>query len=139
MHWILMTVSLMTTYFWAKFFHAGAVGLSISLFFMRGLWMVLESAKLNQRWVKIVPHVNDTVLLVSAIILSFSAAQYPFVHGWLTAKVILLVLYIGLGMVALTRGKTKQIGIITWIAAMIVFAYMVLIALTKSVNPFILL
>ncbi len=126
----------MTTYFWAKFFHVGTVVISISLFFVRGLWMVLESPKLNQRWVKIVPHVNDTILLASAIILSFSAAQYPFVHGWLTAKVILLVVYIGLGMVAITRGKTKQIRITTWIAAMIVFAYMVLIALNKSVFPF---
>jgi uncharacterized membrane protein SirB2 len=126
----------MTIYFWAKFFHVGTVILSISLFFVRGLWMVLESPKLNQRWVKIVPHINDTILLVSAIILSFSAAQYPFVHGWLTAKVILLVVYIGLGMMAITRGKTKRIRITTWIASMIVFAYMVLIALTKSVIPF---
>jgi uncharacterized membrane protein SirB2 len=126
----------MTTYFWAKFFHVGTVVLSISLFFVRGLWMVLEAAKLNQRWVKIVPHVNDTLLLASAIVLSFSTAQYPFVQGWLTAKVILLVIYIGLGMVAITKGKTRRIRITTWIAAMIVFAYMVLIAVTKSVIPF---
>ena len=126
----------MTTYFWALYFHVVTVVISISLFFVRGLWMVLESAKLNQRWVKIVPHVSDTILLVSAIILSFSTAQYPFVHGWITAKVILVLVYIGLGMVAMKRGKTKQIRITAWIAAMIVFAYMVLIALTKSVIPF---
>ena len=126
----------MTTYFWALYFHVGTVVISISLFFVRGLWMVLESAKLNQRWVNIVPHVSDTILLVSAIILSFSVAQYPFVHGWITAKVILVLVYIGLGMVALKRGKTKRIRITAWIAAVIVFAYMVLIAVTKSVIPF---
>ena len=118
-----------------KTIHIGAVILSFSLFFTRGLWMIAESPRLNHRWVRIVPHVIDTILLISAIALSVLIAQYPFVQGWLTAKVVLLVIYIGLGMIALRRGKTKSIRVGTWVAALLVFVAMVLIAIHKTPNP----
>jgi uncharacterized membrane protein SirB2 len=82
--------------------------------------------------VKIVPHVIDTVLLASAIALTVMIRQYPFVAPWLTAKVIGLVAYIGLGMIALKRGRSKPVRITTWIAAQLVFFYIVAAALTKS-------
>ena len=118
-----------------KTIHIGAVILSFSLFFVRGLWMIAESPRLNQRWVRVVPHVIDTILLISAIALSVLIAQYPFVQDWLTAKVVLLVIYIGLGTIALRRGKTKAIRVGTWIAAILVFATIVLIAIHKTPIP----
>ena len=118
-----------------KTIHIGAVILSFSLFFVRGLWMIAESPRLNQRWVRIVPHVIDTILLISAIALSVLIAQYPFVQDWLTAKVVLLVIYIGLGTIALRRGKTKAIRVGTWVAAILVFATIVLIAIHKTPIP----
>jgi threonine/homoserine/homoserine lactone efflux protein len=57
--------------------------------------------------VRVVPHVNDTLLLVAAIGLSIVLQQYPFVHAWVTAKVLGLLAYIGLGMFALRRGRSK--------------------------------
>ena len=120
-------------YQWLKPIHVGCVLLSFSLFFIRGVWMIRENALLQQRWVKIVPHVIDSLLLVSAIALSIILAQYPFVHGWLTTKVVLLVLYIGLGMVALKRGRTKKVRVIAWIGALLVFSYIVLVAYSKQV------
>jgi len=78
----------------------------------------------------------DTVLLVSAIVLAINIQQYPFIHSWVTAKVIALLLYIGLGMVALTYGKTKTIRVTAWIAALLAVTYIVLVALTK--NPMVL-
>ena len=60
---------------------------------------------LQQRWVKIVPHVVDTLLLVSALTLVFWSDQYPFEQPWLTAKVLALIVYIALGTIALKRGK----------------------------------
>ncbi len=125
----------MTTYDWVKLIHVGTVILSFSFFFVRGIWMVLESPKLNQRWVKIVPHINDSILLLSAIVLTIFIMQYPFVQGWLTAKFLLLIVYIGLGMVALRFGKTKAIKTGSWIAALLVFSLIVVIAVTKSINP----
>ncbi len=126
----------MNTYVWMKQIHIITVIVSFSLFFVRGVWVAMDSPRLKQRWVKVVPHVNDSILLLSAIALSVIVSQYPFVKGWLTAKVLLLVVYIGLGMVAISRGKTKSIRIAAWLGALAVFACIVLIALTKSVNPF---
>ncbi len=115
-----------------KMLHVGSVILSFLLFFLRGIWLIKDSAKLRQRWVKILPHVNDTVLLISAIALAMAIQQSPVSDPWLTAKVVGLLLYIGLGMIAMRFGKTRRTKIIAWIAAQFVFLYIVLVALTKS-------
>lgn len=115
-----------------KTIHIATVLLSISGFFMRGIWMMLDSPRLQQRWVKIVPHVNDTILLTTGIILAVMVQQYPLVHGWLTAKLIALLLYIGLGFATLRFGKTKRQKLITWLAALLVFAYMLGVARTHQ-------
>ena len=81
--------------------------LSISLFLVRGWWMLHDSARLHQRWVKMLPHVIDSALLASAVLLALNVGQYPGTHSWLTAKITALLLYIGLGTVALKRGQLK--------------------------------
>jgi uncharacterized membrane protein SirB2 len=83
------------------------------------------------------PHVIDTVLLSSAIMLAILIQQNPLVDSWLTAKVVGLLIYIGLGMVALRFGKTHIVKVSAWIMAQLVFFYIVLVALTK--NPAIFL
>ncbi|HMY91216.1 MAG TPA: SirB2 family protein, partial [Nitrosomonas sp.] len=88
------------------------------------------------RWVKILPHVNDTVLLLSAIMLAITIQQNPLENSWLTAKVIGLLTYILLGMVALRFGKTRRTKITAWIMALMVFGYIVLVALTKNPTIF---
>ena len=62
---------------------------------------------LQQRWVKIVPHVVDTLLLVSALTLVFGSDQYPFEQPWLTAKVLALIVYIALGTIELKGGQNQ--------------------------------
>jgi uncharacterized membrane protein SirB2 len=93
--------------------------------------MLIDSPWLQQRWVRITPHVIDTVLLASAIGLALILEQYPFVHGWLTAKVLGLIAYIILGSIALKRGRTKPIRAAAWVAALAVFGYIVSVALTR--------
>ncbi|MCX7184166.1 MAG: SirB2 family protein [Nitrosospira sp.] len=115
-----------------KMIHVASVILSYLLFTLRGVWMMQDSSTLQRRWVKIVPHVIDTVLLTSAIALAMTIQQNPLNDAWLGAKVAGLLLYIGLGMVALKRGKTRKVRITAWIAAHAVFFYIVLVALTKS-------
>jgi len=92
---------------------------------------------MRQRWVKIVPHFVDTLLLASALGLAYTIRQYPFVDVWLTAKFFALLLYIGLGSVAIKYGKTKTIRISAWLAAIATFAYIVLVAITHDPLPFI--
>ncbi len=120
----------------AKYVHVSSVIATFILFFIRGIWMISDSDLLQHKWTKRVPPVIDTILLASAIILSVSLYQYPFVHAWLTTKVVALFLYIGLGMLALTYGKTKTIRISAWITAQLCFFYIAAVAITK--NPLVL-
>ncbi|MDE2388776.1 MAG: SirB2 family protein [Betaproteobacteria bacterium] len=115
-----------------KMIHVSSVILSYSLFFLRGIWLIRDSASLRQRWVKVLPHVIDTVLLTSAILLAIAIQQNPLQNSWLTAKVAGLLLYIGLGMVAMRFGKNRQVKITAWVAAQCVFIYIVLVAVTKD-------
>ena len=119
-----------------KYLHITSVALSGSFFLLRGFWMLRESDMLQQRWVKVLPHIIDTLLLSSALIMVFWSAQYPFVQPWLTAKVIALIAYIGLGTVALKRGKTKAVRTWAWLAALATFAYIVAVALTRQAMIF---
>jgi uncharacterized membrane protein SirB2 len=115
-----------------KHVHMTAVVLSGSLFALRGVWMTMESPLLRQRWVRIVPHIIDSLLLASAIALATTIQQYPLVHAWLTAKLFALVVYIVLGSIALKRGKTKRIRILAFIGALLSFSYIILVALSHN-------
>lgn len=112
-----------------KTIHVTSVGLSFSLFVLRGIWMMLDSQWLQWKPVRIVPHIVDSILLASAIGLTIVLHQYPLVQAWLTAKVIGLVIYIVLGTIALKRGRSKKIRTVAWLAALLVFAYIVSVAI----------
>ncbi len=119
-----------------KTLHLTCVALSLGGFTLRGVWMLRASPLLNNIWVKVLPHIVDTLLLVSGILLAINLHQYPGTDAWLTAKVLGLVVYIVLGTLALKRGKTKGIRVTAWIAATLVFFYIVSVALTRSPMPF---
>ncbi len=123
------------TYLLLKSLHIFLVVSTYALFFLRGIWSWNRPAILRKRWTKIVPHVVDTLLLVSAFALVFTIHQYPFIDTWLTAKVIGLLLYIGLGFVALHKGMNKTICFFAWLAAQAVFLYIVLVAITHNPVP----
>ncbi len=123
-------------YFAIRYLHIACAALSGSLFLVRGIWMLRDSAMLKRRWVRITPHIVDSVLLVSALIMVFLSGQYPFVQGWLTAKVLALLAYIVLGTIALKRGRNKTVRVCAFIAAIAVFAYIVSVALSKRVLVF---
>lgn len=120
-----------------KGLHVTCAVTSYTLFLLRGIWSLRDSPIMKLRWVRIVPHVVDTLLLASAIALAVAIRQYPFVDAWLTAKVAGLLLYIGLGFVALKYGKSRTIRIGAWLAAQAVFAYIVLVAINHDPMPFI--
>ncbi|HWR77814.1 MAG TPA: SirB2 family protein [Thiobacillus sp.] len=119
-----------------KQLHLTTIALTLALFVLRGVWMMASSPRLQARWVRIVPHINDSLLLASGISLAVLMQQYPLVHGWLTAKFFALILYIVLGTFALKRGKTKGRRIAAWVAALLVFGYMVAVAITHDPLPF---
>jgi uncharacterized membrane protein SirB2 len=124
------------TYFALKHLHVTFAMLSGALFLLRGCWMLADSALLQRRWVRIAPHLVDTVLLASALALAAWSGQYPLVQAWLSAKVVALLLYIVLGSVALKRGKTKAVRAAAFAGALAAFGYIVAVAFSKQPLPF---
>ncbi|MCY3803830.1 MAG: SirB2 family protein [Gammaproteobacteria bacterium] len=125
----------MSSYGVLLFIHIGTVFISIAGFLTRGIWMMQSSPLLQQRWVRVAPHINDTLLLVSAIALVVVTSQYPGPSSWINAKIVALVVYIMLGIIALNRGKTMQIRVTAWVLAVAVYIYMILVAFSKSAFP----
>lgn len=115
-----------------KTLHVTAAVLSISGYILRGMLMLFESPLLRARVLRIVPHVVDTLLLASAIALAVRIHQYPLVHGWLTAKVLALIAYIVVGAIGLHYGRTKRVRVLAFGAALLIFAYIVGVALTRQ-------
>lgn len=119
-----------------KHLHISCAIASYLLFLWRGILMLRDSSVMSRRWLKIAPHLIDTVLLASAIALALTVKQYPFVNDWLTAKLLALLLYIVLGSIALKHGKSKITRGFAWLAAQAVFGYIVLVAIRHDPAPF---
>lgn len=122
----------MTWYPVFKLVHVVSITLSAALFVTRGVWLFRDSEQLSRRWVRIAPHIVDSILLVSAIALVIELHQYPFVHHWLTAKVLALLVYIGLGLVVFRFARSRPLQVTSWLAALAVLAYIVSVAITHS-------
>lgn len=123
------------SYLALKHLHVTAVVLSGLGFCLRGYWMLQQSPRLQARWVKVAPHVVDTVLLSSAIAMAVLSGQYPFVNDWLTAKFFGLIAYILCGTMALKRGRTLPVRAGFLALALLSFAYIVSVALTRNPWP----
>jgi uncharacterized membrane protein SirB2 len=111
-----------------KFVHVAAVILSGGLFMLRGMLMLLRSRWTNHPALRWLSYAIDTTLLTAALMLVTILHQYPFVQAWLTAKVLLLVVYIVLGTFALKRGRTRRTQVACYFAALFTFAFIVTIA-----------
>jgi uncharacterized membrane protein SirB2 len=103
--------------------------LSILFFVLRAYWSVAGSPKLQARFVRIAPHVIDTVLLVCGIILAIMIGPE---QPWILAKLIGVVLYIVIGTIAIKRGKTPGVRSVAAVAAVLVFFYIVGIAINHN-------
>jgi len=108
--------------------HIACALLTIVLFALRGCLMIAESRWGRMALLRYLPHAVDTVLLTSALILTTIIHQYPFSTGWLTAKAVLLLVYIVLGSIALKRGRSKRIRVAAFVAALLTVGFMVSVA-----------
>ena len=115
-----------------KAVHVACAILSIAGFALRGLMMFAGSPLLSARLLRIAPHVVDSVLLASALALAWLSGQYPFAQGWLTAKVLALIAYIGLGTVALKPGRSRAVRGTAFALALATVLYIVSVALTRD-------
>lgn len=126
----------MWTYLALKHLHMTCAAFSGSFFVLRGIWKMQDSAMLQQTWVRILPHLVDTILLTSALTMVFWSGQYPFQQNWLTAKLLALLLYIVLGSLALKRAKTTKGRALALAGAILVFGYILAVAIRRQALPF---
>lgn len=118
-----------------KTIHLAAVHLSVLGFLLRAVWMLMDSGMLQKKPVKILPHIIDTVLLISALALWYDVYNFAFAE-WIVAKWVGLIGYIVFGAIALKRGKTKPIRIGALVAALICIGLIFSAAYSKQPLPF---
>lgn len=111
-----------------KFVHVLCVILSGTLFAVRGILMLARSRYVNHPLLRYLSYAIDTSLLTAALMLVSILHQYPFVQNWLTAKVLLLILYIVLGTFALRRGRTLRVRATCYFVALGVYAFIISVA-----------
>jgi uncharacterized membrane protein SirB2 len=111
-----------------KAVHVAAVIASGLLFLLRGAAIQLGASWAMAAPLRYLSYSIDTVLLTAALMLATILHQFPFVQGWLTVKVILLVCYVVLGSFALKRGRTRAVRTSCWIAALLVYLFIVSVA-----------
>jgi len=126
-----------------KNIHLFSITVSILLFSLRGILMIF-SVKINSTLMyrhkafKILPAVIDTILLISGFSLMVLSKQYPWHTPWLAAKLIGLVIYIILGILALNRIDNLKVQIPLFISAIMVVSWMLSVALSKNPLGFLL-
>ncbi len=117
------------TYIAIKHLHMTAAILSILFFMVRAFWSVTGSARLQLKFVKIAPHIIDTVLLVCGVFLaSIIGAEQP----WILAKIVGVLLYIGVGTIAIKRGKTPTTRAVAALISIAIFFYIVGVAIKHN-------
>lgn len=114
-----------------KHIHLTFVVLSLLAFFVRGIWLFMNSGMLNKKWVKILPHIINTVLIVSGLVIAVHLGMKPGAHPWLMAKLIGLGFYIALGVAAF-KVPNPTLSKAFWVSALLVFVYIVSVAFTKT-------
>ena len=115
-----------------KLVHQSAVALSLAGFFARGAGGLLGAAWTRSRAARTLPHVVDTVLLVSAIALAWTLLLSPHDTPWLATKIAGLLVYIALGMVALNPARPRPARLAAWVAALACFGHIVAVAVLKT-------
>lgn len=117
------------TYLYIKHLHMSAAVVSIVLFVIRAFWSVNGSPRLQSGFARIAPHIIDTILLLAGIYL---ASVLGWHQPWIAAKIVGLVLYIGVGTIAIKRGKSPGSRAVAAVVAVLIFIYIVGVAFTKT-------
>jgi uncharacterized membrane protein SirB2 len=115
--------------------HVAAVSISVPLLVVRAVIGIRASPERVPRLLRILPHIVDTVLLASAVLLSVILQQYPLLAAWVTAKVLALIVYVGVGTVAVKRGRTPRARAVALVLAVAVAGYMIGTALHHDPAP----
>lgn len=125
----------MSLFLWVLYLHIGSAIFSVTFFALRFWWKHHQNALLDARWVHVLPHAVDSILLLSGVALMVMTRYFPFTEEgtWLTEKLFGVIIYIFLGFVALgrRRPRSQQSGFIAFLLALVVLCIIVKLAITK--------
>ncbi len=114
-----------------KYLHIAAVCLSITGFVFRFAGLQTGARWVSGKLARTAPHANDTVLLLSAVMLLYLSGMNPLSHPWLAAKITALLIYIAVGMIALKLSRPRRVRFVGGVLAVVAFSYIVTVAITK--------
>lgn len=112
--------------------HIAAVLFSGALFFLRGLLLFSGRTWAMSAPVRYLSYCIDTVLLTAALMLATILPSAVFANGWLSMKLSLLLVYVLLGTFALKRGRSVRTRWICFVAAILVYVFMISVAHTHQ-------
>ncbi|MDQ6957446.1 MAG: SirB2 family protein [Mariprofundaceae bacterium] len=115
--------------------HISLVSLSLSLFVWRGMYMWREAPIRLHVWKRMIPDMIDTLLLISGISLTYILGFSPWHDDWLLIKLVGLIVYIFLGIMALRESETLWLKRAYFMLALLVATYMIAVAHSQSVFP----
>ena len=114
-----------------KYAHIVCITLSGALFVWRGTRLI-ALGRSPAGWERVLPHIIDTLLLTTALGLVFMLRLNPLEHGWLAAKLVAVIGYIGFGFITLRFARSRSQQITAFSCATVTFAYIVLVAITRE-------
>ncbi|MFW6093337.1 MAG: SirB2 family protein [Pseudomonadota bacterium] len=114
--------------------HVALAYLTVAGFVIRGIWALTDSPMRREKWVRIVPHVVDTLLLLAGVGLAYRLSVSP-VSGWLGAKLLGLLAYIGFGVLTM-RASARPLQLVGFAGALIAVGYVFAVAYSRSAWPF---
>lgn len=117
-----------------KALHIALAYLTVAGFLIRGIWALTDSPLRQEKWVKIAPHVVDTLLLTLGVIMAIQLSISPF-SGWLAAKLLGLLAYIGFGVLTM-RAANRTLQLAGFIGALLAVLYIFAVAFSRSPWPF---
>ncbi len=121
-------------YFFLKHLHISLVVISVLLLNLRFFWRQIYPSKMLRKSIRVAPHIIDSFLLLTGILLAVLLSLIPFVNvQWLGVKIVLLFFYIGFGMYALKSPIRSFLSIYSYIMAMLTIFLMVWLATSKPI------
>lgn len=115
-----------------KVIHVSLVAVSVAGFVARAVPAVWAGRRTGRRWLRVAPHVIDTLLLATGVWLAIQAGWRPLTHPWLGWKLAWLVAYIALASVAMRPARSRAVRAGFFVAALAAVAQLIATAITKS-------
>jgi len=115
-----------------KYLHIVSVAASFALLFVRGLWVMQSYPDSNEKWVRVLPHVVDAVLVLSAVAMLAMSPLGGWPGDWLTVKLALVVVYAMPAFYLFRGARALATKILAWLLALLVLLFIATIAVLRN-------